>query len=172
MNIPNEACQVLDLVQNSGAVDAIIAGGCLRDADNDRPINDIDVFVGSRYADSAYAALLADGYVLGKRLDEAYMTMDGSIKCCSYFEREGSLPVNVIEIYGRCDLEHQLERFDFGICAIAWDGKNLIKALRYQIDQQNKTFTLRRRQTDLQKEYSLQRFTRLAQKYPGYKLVK
>lgn len=172
MSIPQEAKTVLELVKKYGATDAVIAGGCLRDADNDRTINDIDVFVGSNHAGNAYAALLDEGYVRTKTLDEAYMTLDSSVKCCSYFERKHSLPVNVIEVYGRNDLEAQLERFDFGICAIGWDGKNLIKSQRYQIDQQNQTFTLRRRQTELQRDYSLQRFDRLSRKYPGWRIVK
>jgi hypothetical protein len=172
MNIPQEARQVLDLVKKNFANDAVIAGGCLRDADNDRTINDIDVFVGNRYAGNAYAALLDAGYVRTKTLDQAYMTLDSSVMCCSYFERKHSLPVNVIEVYGRCDLEAQLERFDFGICAIGWDGKNLIKAQRYQIDQQNETFTLRGYQTELQRKYSLERFARLSRKYPGWSIVK
>jgi hypothetical protein len=172
MNIPQEVRQVLDLVKKNFANDAVIAGGCLRDADNDRPINDIDVFVGSGCAGSAYCALLDAGYVRTKTLDQAYLTMDNSICCCSYFERKGSLPVNVIEVYGRCDLEAQLERFDFGICAIGWDGKNLIKAQRYQRDQQNETFTLTAYQSGMQREYSLARFDRLSVKYPGWTLVK
>lgn len=170
--IPQAARDVLELAHKNGAKDAVIAGGCLRDADNDRPIADIDVFVDNRSAGSVYAALLDEGYVRTKTLTEAYMTLDNSIMMCSYFERPNSLPVNVIEVYGRADLEEQLERFDFGICAIGWDGKNLIRAPRYQRDQQDHTFTLRRYQSDQQREYSLQRFERLSQKYPGWSLVK
>lgn len=169
--VPQEAEQVLTLIQRNGVCQAIVAGGCLRDADNGVPINDIDIYVPEGLAGSAYCALLDAGYERTKTIDQAYLTMDQTICSCVYWEKKDALPVNIIGVYNNtCKMQEQLDRFDFGICRIAYDGKMVLRDIKYQIDQANKTFTLRRHQSTLQEEYSLQRFERLSAKYPGWTL--
>src|SRR3546814_2316422 len=64
-----------------------------------------------------------------------------------------------------------LERLDFGICQIGFDGTDVIRTPAYVRDRDNQTFTLIRCDNADQKERSRQRFERLSVKYPGWSFV-
>lgn len=167
--IPAEAARVLRRVQQE-VPEAIVAGGCLRDAIMNRPINDIDVFVPQDQAGRAAMAIYDTHPKHVKTLHEAYMTFNSDVQRVSYYEGEGVLPVNIIGVY-QCTPERQLERFDFGICRVAFDGMRLWKDLAFDRDQRDETFTLLVDQTEEQRKYSLKRFERLQGKYNGWRFV-
>lgn len=168
--IPAQAAQVLRRVQQE-VPEAIVAGGCLRDAIMNRPINDIDVFVPEDQAARAAMAIYETHPKHVKTLHEAYFTFNNDVRRVSYYEGgEGKLPVNIIGVY-QCTPEKQMERFDFGICRVAFDGIRLWKDLAFDRDQRDETFSLLVDQTEEQLKYSLQRFERLQGKYNGWRFV-
>jgi hypothetical protein len=169
--IPLEAVLVLNRVQ-ADVPQAIVAGGCLRDAINERPINDIDFFVPDRSYYTACEIVSETHPKLVKTIHEAYFVFNNDVREVRYYEGEGRIPVNVIAVTeGTCTPEQQLGRFDFGICKVAWDGKRLWKDLAFDRDQADETFTLLVPQTDQQRDYSMQRYGRLQAKYRGWKFV-
>jgi hypothetical protein len=171
--IPLSASYVLSLIQQGGVPEAIVAGGCLRDAIMGRSINDIDVFVPEDKAHKAAFAIQDTHPTLAKSIPEPYFTFNNDVRSVNYYEApDGWLPVNIIGVTkGTCTPEQQLERFDFGICRVAFDGRRLWKDLSFDRDQADETFTLSVSQTQDQRRYSMQRYERLQAKYNGWRFV-
>lgn len=168
--IPAFAVTVLKNIQRA-VPRAFVAGGCLRDTIMGRPINDIDVFVPEGQDYMASEVLRNNGAVVTKSIPEPYFTMNNDVRSVRYFEgHHMPLPVNIIGVYN-CTPEAQLERFDFGICRVAYDGIRLWKDLAFDRDQADETFSLLVDQTEDQRNYSLGRYERLSGKYPGWKFV-
>ncbi len=171
--IPDEFTDLLALVQ-AYVPEAMLAGGCLRDTINNRPVNDIDIFVPEDKASLA-GRLISDTHpTLAKSIPQPYFTFNNDVRSVDYYEGVyGEKPVNIIGVTnGTCTPEQQLERFDFGICRIAYDGETLWKDLSFDRDMRDRTFTLTNNfQTPDQRDYSLARFGRLRDKYVGWKLI-
>lgn len=151
---------------------AFIAGGCIRDTILKRPVSDIDVFVphGEEYL--AREAIAHSHPKHTKEVPEPYFIMHTDVRTVNYYEGEDALPVNIIGItQGLDNPKAQLERFDFGLCRVAWDGKRLWKDLSFDVDSRDETFTLLFTQSDDAHENSMRRYARISQKYPGWKLV-
>jgi hypothetical protein len=150
---------------------ALIAGGALRDLDNDRPVKDLDIFAPDvpdldTFRDRA-ACLLRPAALMG--------VMGGYE---NWATREC---IGVLDISGT-DADFQLiglstgpetilPRLDFGICRIGYDGSEVIRTDDYLADQAAQSFTLLRADDDAQRDRSLRRFERLSAKYPGWKLI-
>jgi hypothetical protein len=153
--------------------EAVIGGGCLRDLDNGRPVKDIDIFVrGSKaeHLESLHQAL-SDGdqfHVEEIDSDNWYPVGDGN-DVVGFFEMRlyvDDPPIQIIMVDFDCSLI--VERFDYGICRIAFDGVTLIKSPEYLLDQANEVFKLRRSRDENQLAASVHRYARLVQKYPGW----
>lgn len=170
--IPGEWAAVLKNIQ-AVAPEAFIAGGCLRDYWNDKPVNDIDIFVPA--SKGLATAVKLTHAKKTKSIPEPYLTHDNNVRYIDYYEDLTCKlpPVNLIGVSDEvCNPSDQLERFDFGICRVAYDGVTLWQDLSYHRDIRAKTFTLKEGQTEEQLKFSLGRFNRLSLKYPGFKLVR
>ncbi len=156
------------------APEAFLAGGALRDLDNGRAIKDLDVFL-SADADMAsiMTAMLVHGYgIVGTdlSLSEEYGSLGvGVTGILELKNLDSSLPpVNFIRVEDH-SINAQINRFDFGICQIAYDGERVMKTTAYLLDRQAKTFTVMRR--DDGDERALRRWERLRQKYADWTLI-
>lgn len=151
---------------------AVIAGGCLRDRDNGREVKDIDIFISAvtmREADDAMAALRRTGLVVSFVPSEATAYPDDqhlevvAIADVLRFE----LPVQLI--FTDWPTSRIVDRFDYGICRLAFDGKSVTRPLEYDGDREAKVFRLRRsRPTPVSMRGSIHRYARLVQKYEGW----
>lgn len=156
---------------------AVIAGGALRDLDNGREVKDIDVFV---FADSDREAFAAMEALNGANLDVSYdETFEGgkaypedqNLEVIQIAELHGhDLEVPVQLIFVRWDTARIVERFDYGICRLSWDGETLTRPPEYDEDKAAKVFRLRRdRPTPISMRGSVRRYARLtAEKYPDW----
>jgi hypothetical protein len=62
-------------------------------------------------------------------------------------------------------------RFDFGICQIGYDGGKLYRSEDYLHDQELRTFTIVDERTGHKLERTYERYDRLVERYPGWRLV-
>lgn len=156
------------------APEAFLAGGALRDLDNGKVIKDLDVFL------SADADMDA---IMFAMLDHGYATVGTDL---SLSEEYGSLGVGVTGILELLNIDSgkpplnfirveeptvtgQINRFDFGICQIAYDGERVMKTPAYLLDKASKTFTITRHDDGIDR--ALRRWERLRQKYVNWQLV-
>lgn len=189
MHIPNSYHSALAQVRASFP-GALIAGGCLRDLDNGRPVKDVDIFLPSLAAPKAdidetdlFACLSQDDFSWLRDMITASLPEGGSVVgvmgCYEGWATEEVMGVFDIEtpvlnyqlICLSSDAESILPRMDFGICRIAWDGEMVHRTNEYQADKHNERFTLLRCGSPTEMELSLARYARLSQKYPGWPMV-
>ena len=135
MEIPEKWTEILTKVQTIYP-EAIIAGGCLRDLDHGKEPKDIDIFV----EDWKFPYLdVPLGFTKkGKKTFYFHQGADEVIKL-DY----GDLPVEFIKMEGAHTPWAVLNRFDFGINRIAWDGKEFYISEYYKLDKENKCVTMR-----------------------------
>jgi hypothetical protein len=63
-------------------------------------------------------------------------------------------------------------RFDFGICMVAYDGREIVRSKEFDHDVENKVFTLHRADNVEQLTYSMRRYGKItAGRYAGWKLA-
>ena len=171
-SIPREWSKLLSRIQQKESR-ALIAGGCLRDHYLERPVADIDIFVPDDETGAA-GVIRYDRPVLAKSVPKPYFTHDSDVRQIGYYEsaEERLTPVNLIHVSSyACTPWDQIERFDFGICQIAFDGQQLFMTSAFGRDVKERTFTyLRQEPSEAQHEASMGRFERLSLKYPGWKL--
>jgi hypothetical protein len=147
---------------------ALLAGGYLRDLDNGKVPKDIDIFVPYDYSHNLDLLLGLDTS-LSKDDYEGDDTISAQFLCII---AGIDLPVNVLVCLRDVDPKERLERFDWGICQIAFDGRDLYATHAYMRDKMAKTFTLCRYTNYDQLQNSLNRFERLqSQSYNGWKQV-
>jgi hypothetical protein len=143
---------------------AVLGGGCLRDLYHDKEVKDVDIFIPNStecsqdfldaYSD-AITAKLSDYNGFANQDVSCVLTMNNNIKSELIFITTPTA----------------IERFDFGICQIQFDGKSLLYSDHFMNDVTNKTFTLVRCDNSKQYDRSMTRYERLLQKYPNYKFV-
>jgi len=172
MEIPQSWCDALAAIQQVRP-DAVLAGGCLRDLDNGRPVKDLDIFVRGCGVDELES--LADK-LGGAGLDCAEVDTDSLYPVGDLTDLTGffevrfagiAQPVQMIMV--EWDTAHIVDRFDYGICRIAFDGRELTRAPEYEDDKEKKVFRLRRRREGPELESSVHRYARLVQKYEGWR---
>jgi len=150
---------------------AMIAGGALRDLDNDRPVKDLDIFAPDvpdlDLLRSRAAGLLRPGALMGVMGGyESWATAE----CVGVLDISG--PLSDFQLIGlRSGPETIIPRLDFGICQIGHTGEQLIVTPAYLADKANQTFTLVRSDDDAQRDRSVRRHERLAEKYPGWRFI-
>ena len=149
--------------------EAIIAGGSLRDLDHGKEPKDIDIFVEDLDRPSVIhkpdivhpvvndrniwaRALEAVGVVPKARakLTEAGFALTDHT---TFYFHQGAdrvwktiykdMPVEIVEMKGAYTPWSVLNRFDFGLNRIAWDGENFYVSDYYIIDKENKCVTMR-----------------------------
>lgn len=159
---------------------AVLAGGALRDLDNNGPVKDFDVFIHAQKAgdaDDAMAALTDAGFtVLFDPNEETAYPQDQNLEVIAVAELEGlnvtwcgaQLPVQLIFV--NWDTARIVDRFDYGICQLSTDGETVTIGDGYAEDKASKVFRLRRdRPTPLSMRGSIHRYARLtADKYAGW----
>jgi hypothetical protein len=172
------------------APEAVMAGGCLRDLDNGRPVKDIDIFVECRTRRRAEALdglrnrLVAMGIDCDEVDQEKVYPVGHGNDVVGFFEArfEGlSIPVQVIMIDVTppsrlpCgdDLDDDvvarvLGRIDYGICRIAFDGSNVTAGPEYRADRELQVFRLRQDRREGELSASVHRYARLSRKYEGW----
>lgn len=168
---------ILSRLQTNGFPDAICAGGALRDIDNGRAgvVKDVDVVIFDRpgYLFDLKRAMAGFQHKVAVREEVAnYLSFENVASVQEFWEDVGTIPVQiVVQKEYRSPLEI-LERHDFGICQVAFDGKGWWQTQAYFEDQRNKTFTLVRCRDERDYWRSVDRFRRLsAEKYKGWKLM-
>lgn len=169
--IPNSWQQILEQIQRI-TPDAVIAGGALRDLDNGVDVKDLDIFIQARSNTEAH-------YLI------AHLERIGiKIVCdtCKNYPEDKNLEVVLVAyteeavegtpvqlIFTNWDIHNLVDRFDYGICQIAYDGKEYRVHPNYSEDKLKKQFKLRRtRRNDLEMRASVLRYARLLEKYPEW----
>lgn len=154
---------------------AVLAGGCLRDLDNGRDVKDLDVFIRAETEGEARQAI--DGLrdagiaVSFEQNEHNCYPEDQNLEVVLVAECETpatDFPVQFI--FTNWPTDRIVERFDYGICRLAFDGQSLTVPKEYEEDKQARVFRLRRdRGTPRAMQGSVHRYARLtADKYAGW----
>ena len=149
---------------------AVIAGGCMRDwfIFRTRGIKDIDIFL-PMTTDKEITDYLNQGEIQIRSKTKNYgnLSNDDINAVFSTSIKIDELPVEFIAV--DVTLDRVLERFDFGICQIMYDGDKISYTEQFLEDINKCQFTLVRADNQDQFDRSKRRFTRLTEnKYPGY----
>lgn len=155
---------------------AVLAGGCLRDRDNGRDVKDLDVFINARWLDDAELCIyqLREGgfNVIFEPSDKTAYPEDQNLEVVAVAELDASALVNIPVqlIFTNWPTERIVERFDYGICRLSFDGTSIIRPPEYDEDREARVFRLRReRPTAVAMRGSIHRYARLtSEKYAGW----
>lgn len=152
---------------------AYLAGGAIRDYDNQRPVKDLDVFFTEVNFDrrALEDSLVNLGYFYKNHCPGAYMDaareVDGST---NYVSTEGQPELNLIQLTPDFNPASIIERVDFGLCQIGADALGVDYTPAYEFDRTNQVLTLTRGESVDGVRRSLKRYERLSQKYQGWAL--
>ena len=153
------------------APEAHIAGGAVRDTLLNRPIADVDVFMGDGHVEEAAALLRsARGYVkVGENLELFAPTM---VRAIELERADEVISINIVGLVpGIATPEDNIAHFDFGACRVAFDGKRTVRTAQFNWDAANRTFTLHRADSLEQFDCSMARFKKIiAGRYEGWAL--
>jgi hypothetical protein len=158
---------------------AHIGGGAVRDTLLERPIKDVDLFLGcgpgqSILQDAAKLLRSDFGFVKVGEWKNYEMFSDPAVVAVAKFEKaDETIPICLIGLKRAArGMPNNCRRFDFGICMAAWDGDKIHVAPEYKTDVESKTFTLCRADNWAQFYYSMSRFDKMtADRYAGWKLA-
>lgn len=173
MNIPQAWQDVLRSIQDAGFPEAIIAGGALRDLDHGVEIKDVDIFVKDRGEETYTMLCRAFGYE-GERVHSAslaeYRSANSEIVEVYEFYPGDAPPYQVIVTgdHGGDFMQHQLDRFDIGLCRVAYNGRRVEYTSPYCHD---KALKLLRLISPMNEAQSIERLHRIGNKYPEHKLI-
>jgi hypothetical protein len=150
---------------------AYIGGGALRDHLNNRRIKDIDIFVPeTANLDKIEKLFVAAGtHKLTKttKSSDYFDFADPTVvEAREYSPLYTGLPINIIAMREtHFPIEVNMNRFDFGLCRIAFDGDTIITTPEYEHDRDNEVLTLRRCENQTQLDRSMERYERFRNKY-------
>lgn len=158
----------------------VIVGGALRDLDNGRPVKDLDLFV-------LMPPILVEAFDPGFYENQLRRTVPGLEviqqlpgSYCDFRDevfhvitcRILDFPHDVQVIFAKLDTAMQaIDRVDFGLCQIGWDGSNLIMTAAYLRDRDNQQFSLYRAPSAHHLRRSIDRHKRFQAKYPGWRFI-
>ena len=165
--------QILDMARNLCG-SAHVAGGAVRDTILQRPVKDIDLFLDDVATDDAARLLRSKfGYVKVGEWAQYEMFSDPVVVRLAKFEKADEIiPVCLIGLRSPLSIHENIERFDFGICMAAWDGRDIITTDKFDEDRARETFTLWRADNQPQFAYSMVRFQKLTRdRYAGWRLA-
>jgi hypothetical protein len=172
LEVPQEWVGILKAVQRVYP-DALMAGGALRDLDNGKEVKDIDIFFHGDPDEETQRALHLGLMLyrpgLTSSCDLSYVGANDATRSMVFQGLVGDPPVNLVAL--KEPAEKALDRMDFGLCQIGFDGYCVFKTPAYQLDKRNMTFTLTRADDKQGVQRSLKRFERLTRdKYQGWQL--
>jgi hypothetical protein len=147
---------------------AHIAGGCLRDTLLQRPTKDIDLFAFNVF-DEVDRDFRANGFEI-QHFRRGPLRSNPEITQLAEYKSPGGTIINLIGLSRPMTMKENLERFDFGICRIGFDG-DIFPHPDFERDRKDKRFVLRRCDSREQFERSMMRVNRFSTKYPGWELV-
>jgi hypothetical protein len=142
---------------------AIIAGGYLRDLYLGKTPKDIDVWL----PDGEYSSKTLCGH-RGISDSEYQRSVTGVFKDGDYEIIEVDWNRYAPLLLGGPFWKFVIERFDMGICQIAWDGIDLHTTEAFKKDVENKTITYLRTWNE---DSKMSRIQRIRSKYPDWKFV-
>lgn len=177
-------------------LNAIIAGGAVRDLICGKKAKDIDIFVwkiGSGWDPSvgvglgwhpsaSPSGLRSSGFGHGKwsnltgysGRETSMSTSNISVNYVYEIKRakwwwpfSRKLPLNLIYCSGVTELYDIIKAFDFGICQAAWDGKQFHFTPAFYHDVDNKCFSMMHSKRFWK---SKERYARISKRYPGWEL--
>ncbi len=152
----------------------VLAGGALRDLDLGLPVKDLDFFVSAGNESEA----LALAKQMGAKEVENWEELDEEDRRC--------YPDSMREIIHVADLKKQvdgktvqlvfvnwvvwniIERFDYGLCQIMFDGTKVKVTKAYSEGKADKVLKVVRADTPAALSSSVKRFCRWQDKFPGY----
>ncbi len=136
---------------------AIIAGGAIRDIFCGRQVKDVDFFCAN------HAAHFSNKF--GASTTKDYKGMQYVLGIVDYAP-DGDVPFSII-YHDSPDNMTLLSSFDFGLCQIGWNGKELIKTPAFDWDFKYGVMTLRRGDRH---QRAIERYERINKKY-GWPMV-
>lgn len=145
----------------------VIAGGALRDLDHGLAPKDLDIFIGcgdAKEAEELNEALGGepvegtDQWYQGGAMSELILVTDGPMV--------GDLQSQFIFL--NWDVFHIMDRFDYTLCQIMFDGKSLIVTDDYKKDKDEKLFRVVRSGPRHAMERSVERYARWKPKFPDH----
>lgn len=179
--IPEAWIDTLSAIQAELDPEAVIAGGAIRDLDNDKEIKDVDIFLSSSVSIAKVKKLLKSSFDEWTDTPEYNFTKEGTLPVrkgrhlkgsCVGTSKGGVLPVNLIVVGDDyTPTSRVVDGFDFGLCQIWYDGKDIRATMNYQIDKERSQFTLVHCEGPERFQRSLIRYQRLVQKYVDFPLV-
>ena len=156
------------------APEAHVAGGAVRDTILEKPIHDVDVFMDERHVEEVAKVLRSRlGFVKVGEWKQYLGFSDPAMTRVAKFEKaEETIPLCIIGLKSNyTSPEANIARFDFGICMVAFDGENILRANEFAVDMEAETFTLCRADNLAQFSYSMSRYNKItAGRYQGWGL--
>lgn len=147
--------------------EAVLAGGALRDRDNKVKPKDLDFFLPSHSGlvedvAGVFNTLKQAGWD-AKRADAHNYARPGLIGVVDV-KYPGCPPVQIV--VGKWNTATIEQEFDFGICQIVFDGREIRRTHEYRSDQIRRTFTYLGLPDDISR--SVDRFARIKPRYPNW----
>lgn len=150
---------------------AILAGGAMRDLWCGKIHKDLDFFT-TRIINVPFDTEWRGGYKEQARRKETSTARD-AYKGAKYILNVDTmvwhgLDINIIYCAAPCNTLDLISSFDFGICQIAYDGKQIITTEAFHHDVSYQMFTMVHGK---RYEKSKERFARISQRYQGWTLA-
>lgn len=150
---------------------AYLAGGAIRDYDNQRPIKDFDVFFTGEVNWTALDEVLRGKYSYSRSCNGAYIDAAREvIESFTYTSLTGMPDLNFVQLEPTFNPSDIIERVDFGLCQAGYDLMGVVVTPSYLYDKENQCLTLTRAETVAGVQRSLKRYKRLTEKYMGWPL--
>jgi hypothetical protein len=150
---------------------AYLAGGALRDLDNNRPVKDLDVFFTEDMQSERLERSLEGSYSYFRWCPGDYIDAAKEVQTTYTFRSLNGQPdLNFIQLDRDFNPAGIVERMDFGLCQIGCDVLGITTTADYDFDKRNQSFTLTRAETVEAVMRSLKRFQRLKAKYVGWQI--
>lgn len=183
--VPQEWLHVLKAFQDTGAPEAVIAGGALRDIFNSRAVKDVDIFMKTRgssrknrkFIEKSFQAsnleLVAQATgVSYSDAEEIFILKekDALMESWDVVAGPNKTKYNIIFTAAETGGPHPaqfgyslLAAFDFGLCMISCTGTTIIAPSPYWEDVKNKEITLQK-----YRQGSKEHLERIIKKYPRW----
>jgi hypothetical protein len=176
VNIPQQWRDTLAAIHRAGYPEAIIAGGALRDLDNGAPVKDVDVFL--RTQNNDLQNLDVEFGFAGEDLTEFSVQYEQQnpdvVGVFQWYNPMAGfeIPCQVIACNGPehagAFREYQMDRFDIGLCRVAFDGVKVHYTSPYCLDKAERQLRIVNPRNLAR---SVERVRRIGEKYPNWKLV-